>query len=117
MQKIVKIFLSISFIIIFFSCGQHFFYLKKVPANSSISKLENHDKNIHHSATPDSKANFTSIDSNQILSKNTSNNDFLTASVDTPKPFIIKKLPVIENENSNINRQEDKNQKNDIQKP
>ncbi len=107
MQKTLKIFLSIALMFTVFSCEQHFFYLKKVPANSSISKIENHDKNIHHSATSHFKSDLTHEDSNQILSKNTSSDDFLTASVDTPKPYIIKKLPVVEEEYYNSNKREE----------
>lgn len=120
MNKISRICLSLIIIVAFFSCEQHFFYLKKVKANSSISKIENHEKNIHHSAIPDFKESFNVHDSSQILSINTFNknsDDFLTATIDTPKPYIIKKLPVVEDENFNISRQKENNQKTDTQKP
>ena len=104
MQKKFKIFLLISFIPVFFSCEQRFFYLKKVNVNSSTTQIKKHEKNIHSSSTSDFKAVFNSKDSTQIISENYTDkidDDFLTADIDTPKPYIIKKLSVVEEENLN----------------
>ena len=117
MKNIVKIFLSIALMFAFFSCEQHFFYLKKVNVNSEASK------NIHRSKVPYLLGSYKVQDSNRIENENifssneTTNFEILNASIDTPKPYIIKKLPTLETNKSEINRMGDNKQKNDIQKP
>jgi ATP-dependent Zn protease len=100
MQKIAKIFILFLCIIVLFSCQQHFYYLKKV--KSETVKIETLHNKINHSETLDFKYNFNFQNSNKIFSDKIGD-DFLTASIDTPKPYIIKKLPAVEEENLNVN--------------
>ena len=105
MQKIVKVCLSVFLILAFFSCDQHYFYLKKVKANSSTSKIEDRSKqsqllaNIEHQKSFSHQRSDSLADENIVASKNSSNFEMKDLSVDTPKPFIIKKTPVIVDEN------------------
>ena len=106
MVKTVKIFLSILFIVIIFSCEQHYFYLNKIKANSE-TKIT-----VQHPKTLDLTNNFKVSDSttfqneNIFASSETSNFEILNSSIDTPKPYIIKKLPVVEEENLNNEKHE-----------
>ena len=96
MQKIVKVCLSVFLILAFFSCDQHYFYLKKVKANSSTSKIEARSKqnqlltNIEHQKIFNHQRSDSLVDENIAASKNSSNFEMKDLSVDTPKPFIIK---------------------------
>ena len=108
MQKSFKIFLSFALLFSFLSCEQHFFYLKKVNTNNQTSKIEIQSKNTHRSETPNLTNSFKIQDSNKFTRENVFasseilNFEFLNSSVDTPKPYTIKKLPAVDEENLKI---------------
>ena len=106
MQNPFKIILSILGLVLFFSCEQHYYFLNKVKVNTdeislkTVNRLPQQSLNISKNA-----------DSNDIANKNVNRNIELAKTdfnVDTPKPFIIKKLPVVEKEISVIKNQEGK---------
>ncbi len=104
MQKISNLFLTIFLLLIWISCSQHYPFKKEIEirksGNVSIEKFNNQQSQI--------------ID----ISKNDSLylND-ITASVDTPKPYIIKKITIEEERNLIIKDTEEKRQSSEFQKP
>ena len=108
MLKTYKIFISIALMFTFFSCEQHYLYLKKVKSNTSTSKIEERSKhnqittNVEYQRTFKEQLSDSITIENNTTPKKISSFKILNILVETPKPFAIEKRPIIKKENSKV---------------
>jgi ATP-dependent Zn protease len=96
MKRTLRIFSIVTFILLLISCEQHYYFLNKVKVNTNETSLKTVKllplQSLNISNNTDSN---DIVNKSAIAQKEVSKNDFR---VDTPKPFIIKKHPVIVDE-------------------